>query len=185
MLSYETIHGKRVPLDQLDAEEQRTFDRLYRYALGNPDWNEFCNRLWREVQKCYLPRGLSPRQITRRLLYQVAQDMESRLGIAQGRVRESEYRDELASLIQQAGLTRYRLSQRTGVSQDLLSHVLKGRKDLSLKSLKKLLDALGYRIAFTRKPRGLSVEDAVIDEPQPLPTRRNGAVRRVRRRVSA
>jgi hypothetical protein len=39
--------------------------------------------------------------------------------------------------------------RRDGLSEPMLSHVLAGRKDLSLESLSKALDRIGYRLQIT------------------------------------
>ncbi len=82
---------------------------------------------------------------------QVAHDLSGRLGIAQGYVAAPtfDYREQLERLVLQFP-TRRAFCDATGISQTMLSHVLAGRKDLSMASLSKILERVGYRLQFTR-----------------------------------
>lgn len=151
MQLYETIDRVRVSVDQFDSEERRVFQRLMRYAARKPDWNDFTNRSWEWLKECYDPRGLSAKQIIERPLYLVAEDLEARVAIAQGKARDADYRDDLQRLIGESGTTCYKLARQAHISESQLSHVLKGRKNLSLAKLTTLLDALGHRITFVPK----------------------------------
>ena len=151
MQTYETLEGVRIPLDRLDDEERRLFERLSRYAARNADWDAFTNRSWEWITDLYVPRGLSVKEILEQPLYYIAEDLEGRLAIAEGKARDSDYRDDLADLIEQSGTTCYKLARKAHISESQLSHVLKGRKNLSLAKLSALLDALGHRITFVPK----------------------------------
>jgi len=153
-------------LDRLDAEERQVFEQLYRYARRNPDWGRFSSRFWNSVRELYLRRGMKPDEIVDQSLYRIGQDLDGRLALAQGHVRTPDYVDELQALLRDRKISRYKLAKRTGVSQDLLSHVFRRRKNLSLASLTRLVDALGYRISFKRKVGAAPIEEAVVDEPR-------------------
>ena len=75
--------------------------------------------------------------------YRICQDLEARLGIAQGKVAPPDYRDYLADLIEERYGSSYRFCKETGVDPGHLSRVLSARSELSLKHLQRLLESLG------------------------------------------
>jgi hypothetical protein len=79
----------------------------------------------------------------------VAQDIGSRLGIAQGKMRQSDYRDELEQLILTRFKTRREFCEATGLSEDMLSHVLARRKHLAVDTLYSALEKVGYTLHIT------------------------------------
>ncbi len=99
-----------------------------------------------EVGRFYEQRGLTRSQIIEAPVYRVGQDIGSRLGIAQGKVRPSEYRDELEHLILTRFKTRREFCQATGLSEDMLSHVLARRKHLAIDTLNAALEKVGYKL---------------------------------------
>jgi hypothetical protein len=68
------------------------------------------------------------------------------LGIAQGKTRLSDYRDELEHLILTRFKTRRQFCQATGLSEDMLSHVLARRKHLAIDTLNAALERIGYTL---------------------------------------
>jgi len=145
---YVTLKGQEIPLGGLDSEERRLVGRLRRRARTHPNWTDFGNYWMREVAGCYDARGVSRAQSRRKAVYQIAQDLGSRLGVAAGLIRAPEYRAELEELIRLKFRTRRAFCAATGLSEAMLSHVLAGRKDLSLESLTKALDRIGYRLCI-------------------------------------
>jgi hypothetical protein len=146
--AYVDLDGNPIPLSALDAAERQLVARLRRQARSNPDWDAFDNFWTRAVPDFYLARGLKRRAIPRTPVWQIAQDLSSRLGIAAGLVRppgERDYRDQLERLVLHFP-SRQAFCKATGLSQDMLSHVLAGRKDLSLPALEKALARIGYVI---------------------------------------
>jgi len=65
--------------------------------------------------------------------------------------------NQLANRIRAAmlasGLTRYQLSQQTGVSQAVLGRFASGKRDLTLSTASRLVPALGLRLETTTKRR--------------------------------
>jgi hypothetical protein len=143
---YVTLTGQEVALTGLNREERRLLRTLERRARTHPSWTDFGNYWTREVAAFYDGRGLSRAESRRSPVYRIAQDLCSRLGIAEGLVRAPEYRAELEELIRLKFRTRRAFCEATGLSEAMLSHVLAGRKDLSLESLSKALDRIGYRL---------------------------------------
>ena len=60
------------------------------------------------------------------------------------------YRDDLVDLIDTRFPSRRAFCEATGISEDMLSHVLAGRKDLSLAALTKALGRIGYGLHIRR-----------------------------------
>ena len=60
--------------------------------------------------------------------------------------------DQLRQFIETADVSRYRISQQTGISQSLLSRFMHGTAGLSVDSLDKLGEALELRLIKTPKP---------------------------------
>jgi hypothetical protein len=143
---YLDLDGREICLGHLDAEERKLLARIRRRAHAQPDGNEFDNYWTRAVGEFYDARGV-PRALSRRsVLFQVAADLSGRLAVAAGFARIGDYRDELEELIEKNYPNRRAFCKATGLSEDMLSHVLTGRKDLSLESLTRALERIGYRL---------------------------------------
>jgi hypothetical protein len=151
---YVDLDGHRIALTALDAEERRLVARLRRRARANPDWNAFDNYWTVAVPAFYQAQGLARRAVPRTLVWRIAQDLSSRLGIAQGFIRPADYRDELEELIREKFPSRRAFCEATGIAEDMLSHVLAGRKDLSLEALTQALARIGYRLGIVPAAQG-------------------------------
>ena len=132
--------------------------RLRRRARTHPDWHDFGNYWTRAVAAFYEARGYSRARKRQTVVYRIAQDLSSRIAVATGWARMPDYRDELEDLIRRQFPTRRAFCKATGIAEDLLSHVLAGRKDLSLATLTKGLEQIGYALhiapAAPRKQTG-------------------------------
>lgn len=140
MKQYETLAGRRFSLAELTAEERAFLDELLALYRARPEWSEFA-REW-------VRRGRAGPWRGRRVpvgspLYRICQDLEARLGVAEGRVAPPDYRDQLASLIEERFGSRYAFCQATGIDQGNLSKVLAGHRHLSPETLQRALEALG------------------------------------------
>lgn len=131
---YRTITGRRLELNHLTNAE-RTFlaevNRTYDKARG---WSEFGAWWMAEFKNSSLPHDS--------VVYRICQDLEARLGIAQGTVAPPDYRDFVADLIEERYGSRYRFCKETGVDPGHLSRVFASRSELSLQSLQKILQKL-------------------------------------------
>ena len=78
--------------------------------------------------------------------------LSGRIAVAQGHARVGDYRDELEILIVTRFKSRREFCKATGLSEDMLSHVLAGRKDLSIEALAKALGKIGYGIRMVPLP---------------------------------
>ena len=132
---YRTITGRPLDLSQLVREERSFIAHVHAMYKKSPEWSKFAAWWVQEFDK----RGLE----TGGLVYRICQDLEGRLGIAQGQVAQPGYRDYLADLIEEKYGSRYKFCKETGVDPGHLSRVFASRSDLSLDALEKLLHALG------------------------------------------
>lgn len=132
---YETITGRRIDLARLNREEKAFLLSVRKRYKTSPGWSAFSLWWTRELGKA----GLSEKSVA----YRICQDLEARLGIAQGKVGAPDYRDYLADLIEERYGSRYRFCKEQGVDPGHLSRVLASRSELSLESLKRVLGALG------------------------------------------
>jgi hypothetical protein len=79
-------------------------------------------------------------------VYQIAQDLSARLGVAQGLIRLPTYLDQLEDLVLNHFSSRRAFCTASGLSETTLNDILAGRKDISLESLSKALERAGYRL---------------------------------------
>ena len=147
--SYTDLHGRQYSLAELTKQEQAALQRLRKLAAGNPDWMDYSNKFVAEVEKLLPLTGKSRRELTQSVIYRVGQDLGSRLGVAQGKMRLSDYRDELQQLIATRFRTRREFCEATGLSEDMLSHVLAKRKNLAIDTLAEALAKVGFAIHIT------------------------------------
>jgi transcriptional regulator with XRE-family HTH domain len=131
---YRTITGRRLELGHL-TEAERGFlaevNRKYNKATG---WSDFGAWWITEFKNSSL--------LQESVAYRICQDLEARLGIAQGTVAPPDYRDYVADLIEERYGSRYRFCKETGVDPGHLSRVFASRSELSLQSLQKILQKL-------------------------------------------
>jgi len=150
---YVDLDGNRTLLAGLDAGERALVSRLRRRAAARPDWTAFRNYAVNAVAAFYDGRGVSRNKSRHKAPFQIALDLCSRLGIAEGKIRADDYRDELEELIVTHYPSRKAFCQATGISTDMLSHVLAGRKDLSLEALSHALERIGFRLRIVPAAR--------------------------------
>ena len=143
---YLDLDGRPIPLEGLDSEEQRLLGRLERRARTHPDWCAFDNFWMPAVTEFYDARGVSRSQAIRTSIYQIAQDLSARLGIAQGMIQPPGCLDQLEDLVLNRFPSRRAFCKASGLSENTLDDVLAGRKDLPLASLNKALERAGYRL---------------------------------------
>lgn len=143
---YVDLMGREYDLTQLDNEEKKLLNMIQRKAKSNPDWNEFENYFIKAVAEFYDARGLPRKQTRQKAVYKVAQDLWGRIAIASGMASPPDYRDALREIINERFKTRREFCEFTGLSEDMLSHVLAYRRHLSIDTLTKILDKLGYTL---------------------------------------
>ena len=132
--TYQTITGRHLDVASLDATERCFLGSVRQKFEEEPEWSAFATWWSNELTAA----GLSKSSTS----YRICQDLEARLGIAQGTVAPPDYRDYLSDLIEERYGSRYRFCQETGIDPGHLSRVLSSRSDLSLKNLQRILDTL-------------------------------------------
>jgi hypothetical protein len=143
---YVNLNGNVISVAELTDAEQKFVAKLKRQAREHPDWNEFTNFWTHAVADFYKDSGLTRKQIRETAVYRIAQDFGSRIAVEAGIARLPDYRDELNTLIRTRFKTRREFCQATGLSEDMLSHVLAGRKHLAIDTLAQALQRIGYSL---------------------------------------
>jgi hypothetical protein len=81
------------------------------------------------------------------LVWRIAQELNGRLLVAAGLARDSDdFGERLDATIGEKYGSRHRFCELTGISEDMLSHVLAKRKHMSIQSLSDALAKIGYTI---------------------------------------
>jgi hypothetical protein len=150
---YTTLEGEQICLGHLDDEERRLVARLRKRARTHPDWTDFDNYWMKEVAEFYDARGMPRKKSRETPAYQIAQDLSGRLGIASGMVRLEDYRDDLGEIIRTQFRTQRAFCEATGLAEDMVSHVLRGRKHLAIDTLENALRRIGYGLHIRPLPR--------------------------------
>ncbi len=148
---YVMVTGQMLDVGPLTPQEKNFLVEACRRYSKFPDWNKFASWWWREFDRAGLKDD--------RPIYRICQDLEGRLGIAQGYVAEPDYRQSLSALIGERFGSRNRFCRKTGLDPGQLSRVLDGRGDLSLKTLTKILKTFGAALVV-RPPDLIRAETA-------------------------
>jgi transcriptional regulator with XRE-family HTH domain len=131
---YRTVTGRAIDLTGLTPKERKLLQQIVRSHRRNPPWHSFSQR-WRALARRH---DVSPDDP----VYWVFQDLESRLGIAQGSLAVPDYRDVIADVIASRFSSRNSFCELTGIDKGQLSRVLAGKSELSLQALRQVLQAL-------------------------------------------
>lgn len=153
---YRTITGRPLSFAHLNPAERQFLLAVEEKYRGHPEWTQFASWWLTHFTKAGLP--------VESMLHRVCQDLEARLGIAQGKVAPPDYRDYLADLIEERYGSRYKFCEDAGIDQGQLSRVFAGRADLSIPALQQILQTLGAVIL-------IQPEDAVIAKLGPAQAR--------------
>jgi Fic family protein len=150
--SYTDLDGHVYGLATLGDDELELIRRLRGFAANHPDWYEYSNYWMPEVARFGESRGLSREDTTQTAAWRIAQDLGGRLAISAGIASPPDYRDELDLLSKMKFRTRREFCAATGLSEDMLSHVLAKRKNLSIDALTEALGQIGYTIHIAPLP---------------------------------
>jgi hypothetical protein len=140
------LKGHSFASADFDADERRLISELKQHAGKSGDWNDYSNYWMPRVSDFYAARGLTRREIRDTAVYRIAQDIGSRIAVAAGSARLPDYRDELETIIRKKFPTRRAFCDATGLSEDMLSHVLARRKHLAVDTLEEALSRIGYAL---------------------------------------
>ena len=69
------------------------------------------------------------------------------------RIKKPTLSEQLRAAIESSGLTRYRISQETGIDQAALSRFMSGEMGLSTNTLDKMADVLGLELVVKKRNR--------------------------------
>ncbi len=151
MNEYIDLYGREIDLSELESSERSLVAELLAAGAKKPEWNEYRNYFMAKVGDFYKGRGLNRRETLQTVGWRIGQDQSSRLGIAQGHIRPSDYRSEIERIIAEKFATRREFCEATGIAEDMLSHVLARRKDFSIHALADALDKIGYSLHVVPK----------------------------------
>ena len=131
---YQTITGGRIALANLSEAEHAFLAKVAKKYNARQDWT--CFAAWWNAE--FNASGLA----TSSVAYRICQDLETRLGIDQGKVAPPDYRDFLIELIDTQFGSRQEFCRRPEVDPGQLSRVLASRGDLSIRVLQKVLEVV-------------------------------------------
>lgn len=143
---YVDLKGKTISLGDLDRQERALVKDLIRKFEAGTGWNEFDNYWFAKVGRLYDGRGVPRSESRCKPVFRIAQDLSGRIAIKSGYARMPDYRDELAVMIRKRFKSRREFCKATGISEDMLSHVLARRKHLSIETLTDGLSKIGYTL---------------------------------------
>lgn len=146
--TYLTLNLEVIRLSSLDAEEHALVDELVQLQERVSEWTDYANAYMPKVAALYTPRGLSRREITKTPVWKIAQDLSGRLMVQKGLARAPDYRDKLEAIIRERFPNRRAFCEATGISEDMLSHVLARRKHLAIDTLSEALEKIGYELSI-------------------------------------
>lgn len=151
--TYTDLKGRSHDLAEFDARERALIRQLMSRARSS-DWEQFSNFWMPRVHEFYAARGLNRRAIRETIVFRIGQDLASRLAVSEGLARAPDYRDELEEIIRLNFRTRRDFCAASGLSEDMLSHVLSRRKHLAVDTLAAALERVGYalRVVPLKRP---------------------------------
>jgi hypothetical protein len=143
-----TLTGREIDLSSLTAAERSLLGEVLERFRARPDWTVF-SAFWTRAGRRKLWATTDP---VGSAAYRICQDLEARLGIAQGKVSPPDYRDLLLDLIDSQFPSRAAFCRSAGLDPGHLSRVLGGKSELSVQALYRALDAVGRMIASVPSP---------------------------------
>lgn len=151
---YRNLKGEVFSIHGLPEDERKLIAELQSKAKRAKEWSVFRNFWMSRVSEFYEPLGLTRPQILKTVGYRIGQDLASRMGIKEGWMRHPDYRDELETIIHQRFKTRREFCEATGLSEDMVSHVLAKRKHLAVSTLEESLRRIGYTLHIAPVAQG-------------------------------
>jgi len=140
---FATLTGRTVDLGALNRLEREALSAVVEKYRTQPEWTRFGAWWMKELAK----QGIQHESA----LYRICDDLEARLGIAQGKASPPDYRHYLLALIEEQFGSRYKFCKESGVDQGQLSRILSGKGDFSMDSLARVLRALHASIVVQKE----------------------------------
>jgi len=139
-MKYTLLNGTTYDTADLSPPERAVLEEVYAFYRTGPEWSQFFNFWFKRVQMTF---ASWPRQKVSALpIFQICQDLEARLGMAQGKVKPPDYREQLSQLIQAQYPDREALCRTAGLECEVVDRVLAGEGDVSMAQFQALLAAL-------------------------------------------
>ncbi len=139
------VHGYPIDEYSLNDDEEQILELLYDKYSEKLDCIEFKKLWWKLIIGLYDRLKVPRKETVEKPLYKIAQFWDCQLMLEQGFVTVPHYREQLREL-SGAYPTRRAFCDATGLSEDMLSHVLHGRKEISIAALDHALSRIGYAI---------------------------------------
>lgn len=140
--TYTTLTGITLDLNALKEEEFKALSAVAAKYNTHPEWTDFAAWWMKEINR---------RKIDQQsMLYRICDDLEARLGIAQGKASPPDYRHYLLALIEEEYGSRYKFCKQIGIDQGQLSRILSGKANFSMDTLSKVLSALHASIVVRK-----------------------------------
>lgn len=152
--TYRTITGRHLDLGSLTREERVLLAAVLDRYESAPKWNEFSSWWSEQFDKASLSRESK--------VHALCEDLEARLGIAQGDFDLPDYRDYLEDLIEERHGFQAQFCKKKGVDPAYLSRLLNGGSGLRVENLEKMLDTLDAVLVVVRKED--LTEDSKVDQ---------------------
>lgn len=133
-------------MSQLSESETFALGRLVSEFRKSHGWEDFFS-VWQGVISATYP-DLTPAERISSHLYKIGQDLELRLGIAQGEVAPPDYRDHIMDRIEVKFGSRYKFCQAAANSEAFLSQVLSRSKDFSMEMLQRVAGILELHLVL-------------------------------------
>src|SRR5579862_8754640 len=105
--TYVDLEGTVFGLSQFDAAERKLLAEIKKLATAIERskgdrlqrWCDFDNAWLPRIVAFYEARKISHKHVTKTALFQIAQDLSSRMAVAFGLARKADYRDRLREII--------------------------------------------------------------------------------------
>lgn len=148
MKIYTTLNNEKYDLDNLSVLHKKFIIKIFIYYKKRPEWNKFANHWLKEGLKVW--KNTNKKLVVNLPIFRVCQDLESRLGIREGYIKEPDYRDELLKIIEEYP-SRYKFCKKVGIDEAFLSNILRKKKNISMTKLQDLIHKIGYVVAFVKR----------------------------------
>lgn len=151
-MKYHTQLGEEFVLQDLPEKHRAVLEKVRRDLANMTDPDEVSNFIQSQGLKVW--RSVPFRERRKLPLRRILRDLEARKLIELGFARIPSYREQLEEIIEVHFDSVAQFCLATGLSPSLVSHVLKGDKNISLEVLEKALARIGYRIKLVGASAG-------------------------------
>jgi hypothetical protein len=147
------LADRTISIADLDDDERALVAELHEKASEVNDWNAFDNHRNARIRKSYERRGITPSQWVRTAVYRIGQDLSGGIAVAAGSARAPDDRDELEETIAKRFKSQKAFCDATGLSPDMVSHVLARRRPIAIDTLNSASARVGYRLRIVEQAK--------------------------------